>query len=167
MIDANGLKGMTIVSVAEAARLGAISDVVFASEPSRVAALQVRGAGADFVIPFDQARSFGADAVTVESSQVTQMASAGGTFEGLPRLTQLLRVKVVDDAGTLVGTLQTIVVDPATGSVVRLVALRGGIFGVGGASTTIAVEAIRSVGSDVLTVAAEPKPHLRDGPSSR
>lgn len=154
LMDANKLRGMTIVSVAEAARLGAITDVVFDPEPLRVAALQVRGEGTDFVIPFDQVRNLGSDAVTVDGSQVTQMASAGGSFDSLPRLSQLLKLKVVDDAGTLIGTLQSIEVDPANGRVVRLVAHRGGMLGVGGASSTIAVEAVRSVGAEVLTVAA-------------
>ncbi len=154
-MDANKLKGMTVVSVAEAARLGAITDVVFDPDPLRVAALQVRGEGTDFVIPFDQVRNLGADAVTVDSSQVTQMASAGGAFDGLPRLSKLLTLKVVDDAGTLIGTLQTIEIDAATGRVQRLVAHRKGVLGVGGASMTVAVEAVRSVGTDILTVAAD------------
>ncbi len=152
-MDAARLNGMTIVSVAEAARLGPITDVVFDHEPFRVAALQVRGEGTNFVIPFDQVRNLGADAVTVDSSQVTQMASAGGTFDGLPRLSQLLKLKVVDDGGTLIGLLQSIDLDPATGRVQRLVAHRGGVLGVGGVSTTIAVEAVRSIGADLLTVA--------------
>jgi len=151
-MDAARLNGMTIVSVAEAARLGPITDVVFDSEPFRVAALQVRGEGTNFVIPFDQVRNLGADAVTVDSSQVTQI-SAGGTFDGLPRLSQLLKLKVVDDGGTLFGLLQSIDLDPATGRVQRLVAHRGGVLGVGGVSTTIAVEAVRSIGADLLTVA--------------
>lgn len=154
MVDANSLKGMTIVSVAEGARLGTITDVLFQPAPLGVAALQVRGNGTDFVIPFEHVRSLGADAVTVDSSQVTQMSSAGGTFDGLPRMTQLLKLKVVDDAGTLIGTLRSLEVDPATGRVTRLTAQRGGVLGVGGASTTIAAEAVRSVGGDLLTVEA-------------
>jgi sporulation protein YlmC with PRC-barrel domain len=153
-MDTNRLKGMAIVSVAQAARLGTITDILFEREPLRVAALQVRGEGVDFVIPFEQIRTLGTDAVTVDSSEVTQIASTGGTFDGLPRLTQLLQLKVVDDAGTLIGTLQTVELDPADGRVQRLVAHRGGMFGVGGASTTIAADAIRSVGGDILTVAA-------------
>jgi sporulation protein YlmC with PRC-barrel domain len=154
-MDANALIGMTIVSVAEAARLGKVADVVFATDPLTVAALHLRGDGTDFIVPFDHVRNLGADAVTVDSSQVTQMASAGDTFDGLPRLTKLVQLKVVDDAGTLIGTLQSIELDPPTGRVERLVAHRGGVLGIGGASRTIAAEAIRSVGVDILTVAAD------------
>ncbi len=156
MMDANRLKGMAVVSVAEAARLGAITDVAFNADPLRVAALQLRSEGTDFVIPFDQVRNLGADAVTVDSSQVTQMSSSGGTFDGLPRLSQLLKLKVVDDAGTFIGTIQSIEFDSASGLVQGIVAHRGGVMGVGGANTTIVADAIRSVGTEVLTVAAEP-----------
>jgi len=154
-MDANALMGMTIVSVAEAARLGKIADVLFDADPLTVAALHVRAEGTDFIVPFDQVRNLGADAVTVDSSQVTQMASAGGAFDGLPRLTKLLQLKVVDDAGSLIGTLHSVELDATTGRVQRLVAHRGGVLGIGGASRTIAAEAIRSVGADILTVAAD------------
>jgi sporulation protein YlmC with PRC-barrel domain len=151
-MDANKLKGMAIVSVAEAARLGAITDIVFEPSPLRVAALQVRGEGNDFVIPFDRVRRLGADAVTVDSIDVTQMTSTGATFDALPRLSQLLKLRVVDDAGTLIGTLHSVELDPPTGRVVRLVAHRGGVLGVGGSSSIIAADAVRGVGADVLTV---------------
>ena len=154
VMDANRLTGMTVVSVAEGARLGTITDVVFDSEPLRVAGLRVRGDGNDFVIPFDAVRSLGVDAVTVESSEVTQMSSAGDTFDSLPRLTQLLKVKVVDDAGTLIGTPQTIELEPVTGRVVQLTVHKGGVLGLGGDTSTIAAAAVRSVGADIMTVEA-------------
>ena len=155
-MDANALIGMTIVSVAEATRLGRIVDVLFDAEPFTLAALQIRGGETDFIVPFGLVRNLGADAVTVDSSQVTQMASAGDAFDGLPRLTKLMQLKIVDDAGTLVGRLHSIELEASTGRVQRLVAQRGGVLGIGAESRTIPAEAIRSVGDNLVTVSADP-----------
>ncbi len=151
-MDADKLKGMTIVSIADAARLGRIAEVLFETQPLRVAAFTVAGRDTEFVIPFEQVRNVGADAVTVESSQVTQAAGTGSSFGSLPGLANLQKLKVVDEAGTYVGTIETVELDPATGRVSELVARRGGILGVGGARARIVAKAIRSVGPEVLTI---------------
>lgn len=154
-MDADSLKGMAVVSIDEAARLGTVTDVLFETQPLRVAGLQAAGEETGFVIPFDQVRTLGTDAVMVQSSQVTQMASAGSTFGELGGLAHLRKLKVVDEAGTFLGTIQTVELDPTTGHVARLVARKGGVLGIGGANTPIEVGAIRSVGSEVLTIAAD------------
>lgn len=64
-MDADTLKGLAVVSLAEGTRLGRVTDVLFETEPLRVVALQARGAGGDFVLPFERVRNVGADAVTV------------------------------------------------------------------------------------------------------
>lgn len=152
MMDAQQLRGMTIVSLSEATRIGAIDDVLFATQPLRVGALQATGEGTQFIVPFEQVRNLGTDAVTVESSQVTQIAGTGSSLGDLLGLAVLQKLKVVDEAGTLLGVVQTVEIDPATGSVSALVAHKGGVLGVGGASTRIDALAIRSVGSEVITI---------------
>lgn len=151
-MDADKLKGLAVVSLAEGARLGRITDLLFETAPLRVAALRARGDGGDFVLPFARVRNVGTDAVTVESSQETQIASAGTAFDGLVGLGQREQLKVVAAAGTLLGTVRTVELDPATGRVTRLVAHQGGVLGLGGTSTPVEVAAIRSFGTDVLTV---------------
>ena len=70
-MEADKLKGMPIVSLADGAKLGRIDEVLFETRPLRVAALRAAADGQGFVIPFGQLTHVGADAVTVESSQVT------------------------------------------------------------------------------------------------
>ena len=154
-MDAQKLKGMTIVSISEATRLGTITDVLFDTEPLRVAALQAAAEGSEYVIPFALIRNLGSDAVTVESSQVTQMASIRSPIGNLMGLARLHQLKVVDEAGTFVGTVHSAKLDPATGSVVELVVRKGRLLG--RATTTVPATAIRSVG-DVVTVATDVVP---------
>ncbi len=151
-MEAQKLKGMTVVSISEASRLGLITDVLFETEPLRVAALRAVGEETEFVVPFELVRNLGADAVTVESSQVTQMASEGSTLGSLMGLERLQHLKVVDEAGTFVGTVHSAEVDPASGSVLDVVVRKGGLLGIGRETTTVSATAIRSVGVDVLTV---------------
>ena len=153
-MDAGKLKGMAIVSLGDGAKLGRVDDVLFGTRPLRATALSVRGDGQDFVIPFEQLTTIGADAVTVESGQVTQTASKEGTYSGLAGLGELMKFKVVDEAGTLVGTLGGIELDPASGQVTGLAVHQGGLLGLGGTTTRIDPAAIRSVGDALLTVAA-------------
>lgn len=157
-MDAHKLKGMAIVSLAEGAKLGRIDDVIFNTQPLRAAALRATGDGQGFVIPFEQLKSIGADAVTVESGRVTQADSTGGAFSGLPGLGELTKFKVVDEAGTLVGTIKGIDLDPTTGQVTGVAVHKGGVLGLGGTTTTIDPAAIRGVGNALLTVATGSTP---------
>ena len=151
-MQAEKLKGMAIVSISEASRLGVVTDVLFETGPLRVAALQAASDDTEFVIPFGLVRSLGSDAVTVESSQVTQIASAGSTIGSLTGLEQLRKLKVVDDAGTFIGTVHSARLDPETGAVLELETRKGGILGVGQVETIIPAGAIRTIGTEVLTV---------------
>lgn len=153
-MDANKLKGLAIVSLTDGAKLGRIDDVLFGTQPLRATALRATGDGQGFVIPFEQVKAIGADAVTVESGQVTQTDSSGGAFGALPGLDELKKLKVVDEAGTLVGMLSGIDLDPATGRVTGVSVHKGGLLGLGGTTVTIDPAAIRGVGSELLTVNA-------------
>lgn len=152
-MDAAKLKGMAIVSLGEGTKLGRVGDVLFDTQPLRATALRATGEGQTFVIPYAQIASIGADAVTVASGQVTQTASKEGAFGGLPGLGALTRLKVVDEAGTLVGVVGGIALDPPTGLVTGLAVHKGGLLGLGGTTTTLDPATIRGVGDDLLTVA--------------
>lgn len=154
-MDANTLKGLAIVSIAEGTKLGRVEDVLVDPQTWGVAALLVSGDGQTFVIPFEKIAHIGVDAVTVESSQVTQIESAGDAISGLPGLGQLTRLKVVDEAGTLVGMVAGIDIDGTTGRVLSLLVHKGGVMGIGRTATTLGVEAIRGVGADLITVATD------------
>jgi sporulation protein YlmC with PRC-barrel domain len=154
-MDANILKDLAIVSIAEGTKLGRVEDVLFDPQALRVAGLLIGGDGQTFVIPFEKIAHIGPDAVTVGSSQVTQIKSAGDAFSGLPGLDRFTRLKVVDEAGTLVGTVASIDIDGTTGRMLRFVVHKGGVLGIGRTATTVAVEAVRGIGADLITVATD------------
>jgi sporulation protein YlmC with PRC-barrel domain len=152
-MEADQLKGMAIISVSEGSRLGRVAEGLIDTAALRVGALRVTDSGKAFVIPFDLIKSIGNDAITVESSQVTQ--TDGGAFGGLMGLGDLKKLKVVDEGGTFLGTLSGVEIDTASGRLAGLTAHKGGMLGLGGSSTAIDVGQVRGIGPEVLTVAAE------------
>jgi sporulation protein YlmC with PRC-barrel domain len=156
-MDADSLNNVAVVSVVEAARLGRVTEVLFEIEPLRVAALKAAAASNEFFVPFEQVSNFGTDAVMVKTPDVTELSRQDSSYSHLRSLTELKKLKVVDEAGTYLGTIRTVEFDPMSGQVQRLVAEQGGVLGVGRHKETIDGQAVRGVGSDLLTVAHTPE----------
>lgn len=156
-MDADSLNNVAVVSVAEAARLGRVTEVLFEIDPMRIAALKATAGSNEFFVPFDQVSNFGSDAVMVKTPDVTELSRQGSSFSHLRSLATLKKLKVVDEAGTYVGTIKTIQFDPHSGRVERVLAETGGVLGLGRTHTTIEADAVRGVGDDLLTVASAPE----------
>ena len=148
------LKGLAVVSQDEGAKLGQVDTALFDPVNLDLRAFQVTGEGQTFLVPFDQVAAFGTDAIMVRSSQVTQAMAEGGALGQLVDLGTLTKLKVVDAAGTMIGTVRDVELDDASGRAVRLVVHKGGMLGFGGETTTIDITAVRGVGTEVITVDA-------------
>jgi sporulation protein YlmC with PRC-barrel domain len=150
-VDVDKLRGIAIVSVSEGAKLGTVSGALFDPASLRLTALDVKGGAGRFIIPLGQIKAFGADAVTVESSSVTQVQGESGASTEVS-LDTLRKRKVVDEEGTLLGTLHSLDIESVSGDVESIVVHKGGILGLGGESHTIPAAAIKSIGTDLITV---------------
>jgi sporulation protein YlmC with PRC-barrel domain len=159
-MDASALKGMAVVSMQEGTKLGRVEQALFDLVGRQLRAVEVRGDVGTFVVPFEQIERIGSDAITVASSQATQTPTAGSPTGTLLGLHELGKLKVVDDAGTFLGTIDTIEFDPTDGRVSQLSAHKGGVLGIGGATTSVDAAAILMVGAELVTVstAAEDMP---------
>ena len=151
-MKAEAIKGMAVVSITDGAKLGRVDDLVFDTERRRVAALRISAEGQQAVIPMDKVQSIGSDAITVPSNEVTQWGSSQHRFAGLPRLDDLGKLKVVDEAGTLLGTVHEVDFDPQTGAITEVQVRKGGVLGIGGTTHRIAADDIASVGNEVMVV---------------
>ena len=161
-MDAARLMGMAVVALAEGSKLGRVADLLFDPRALQLAALQVKSDDQTFMVPFEQVKHVGTDAVTVESSQVLQAAARGGAFGSLVDVGTLKRLKVVDESGTLLGTVHQLEVDQTTGRVLGMMVHKGGILGLRRTTTSIDAAAVRSIGADVITVTPveePPAPH--------
>jgi sporulation protein YlmC with PRC-barrel domain len=154
-MDAHTLKSMAIISLAECTKLGYVKQPLLDLAARKVVALQVKGESGTFIVPFDAVASVGTDAITVASSQATQVPGTGGAADGLLDLDALRKLKIVDHAGTLLGTISRVEIDPVSGEITQLAAYKGGMLGMGGATTPIDARAIVSVGPELMTVNTE------------
>ena len=151
-MDAKTLKGIAVVSLEEGTKLGEVTQPLFDLAARRLRGMEVDGDDGTFVVPFELIRSIGDDAITIRSSEVTQTPDTGdpdGTLKGLDDLEKL---KVVDDEGTFLGTLDTVEFDPNIGQVTQLTTHKGGVLGMGGTTTSLGDTSILMVGPELLTV---------------
>lgn len=152
LMKAKDLKGLAVVSLDAATRLGRVEDLFFDTAQLRVMALEMSQGGQRAAIPFSEIRAIGRDAVTIDNSQGTQMASAGNPVAHLPRLDQVTKLKIVDESGSLLGTITDFEFDQQSGQLERLEGHRGGTFGIGGTTFHVPAQAIRSVGAEMIVV---------------
>ena len=158
-MNAADIKGRAVISVATGARLGRVEDVLLDPTAPAIAAFRVSADGQEALIPFAQVQSLGSDAVMVPGDDVAQWATTSSAAEGLVSFNALKHFKVVDEAGTFLGTPKSLALEPGDGRLRQLDVHKGGVLGMGGETTTIPGGGIASVGADVIVVrTAAPAP---------
>lgn len=152
-MNSDKFKGFSVLSLTEGIQFGHVVASLFDPASLILRALQIKGDGQSFLVPLDQIGTIGTDAIMVENSRVTRALIKEGEFGGLVQFDTLKHLKVVDTAGTFLGTLQDLDVDLITGEPRRIAAHKGGFFHLGGETVTLEAVVIRSVGSDLITIA--------------
>lgn len=146
-------KKLAVVSIESGAKLGYVDDLLFDTGNLRLAAFRVKADGHHSLVPLSEVKSIGSDAVTVTSDAAARSAQAESALDTLPDVGRMHRLKVVDEAGTYLGKVNEIEVDPESGSITELEAHEGGVLGLGGKTTPIPAAAVRSVGDELIVVA--------------
>ena len=151
-MNAADMKGRAVISVATGSRLGRVDEVLLDPTSLALAAFRVTAAGKQALIPFAQVQSLGTDAVMVPGDDVAQWVTTSSAAEGLVAFDALKHYKVVDEAGTYLGTPHAITLEPSDGHLQQLAVHKGGVLGLGGETTHVPGGGIASVGSDVIVV---------------
>lgn len=146
------IKGKAVLSITSGVRLGRVEEVLFDPASLDLAALRISANHQQAVVPFDQVHSIGRDAVMVGGDDAAQWITTSTAAEGLVTADGLKHHKVVDDAGTFLGTPRSIAVDPETGRLHHLEIHGGGMLGIGGQTTTVPGGDVTGVSADVIVV---------------
>ena len=157
-IKTSDIKGKAVLSIATGVRLGRVEEMLYDPASLDLAALRISANGQQAVVPFGQTQSIGRDAVMVAGDDVAQWITTSSAAEGLVAFDDLKHHKVVDDAGTLLGTPRTIAVDPQTGRLNQLEVRTGGMLGIGGQITTVLGSDVTGVGADAIVVRSGSRP---------
>ena len=155
-MEADTIKGRAVVSIESGAKLGYVEDLVFDTQALRLAGLCISAEGQEAVIPFEDVKSLGHDAITVPGDSAARWKTTETTISKLPRLGQIKKLKVVDEAGTLLGTVHGVQVAPEDGRITEFDTRKGGVLGIGGEKHAIPARVVRSVGDEVLVVPTPP-----------
>jgi len=152
-MNAADIRGRAVISIPTGGRLGRVDEVLFDHDSLRLAAFRVTAEGQHALIPFSQVESLGSGAVMVPGEDVAQwITTAAIAAEGLVSFDALKHYKVVDAAGTFLGTPKAVELEPADGRLQALEIHKGGVLGLGGETTTVSGGDIASVGADVIVV---------------
>jgi len=117
-MDGETLRGIAVVSVQEARKLGTVDDVLLDLQRHRLGGVTLQGGlfRGGPTVEWSAIRSVGQDAVMVDDSGAVA-APLDAKHSALVRLTALRGTKVVTDMGDLAGTIAEVEVDPASGAV--------------------------------------------------
>lgn len=156
-MDVKPLKGIAAVSISKGEKVGAVEDVVVDTEERRVAAFKITSGGLlrkdHCFLPFSAVQSIGSDAIMIPDEAVLQK-SYGDRVSGYLDLGKLSGVRVVTDAGTVIGNVSTIHFDPSTGQITEFEVGKGGLGGVFSSHTMIGAGSVTSIGNDIMIVPA-------------
>ena len=153
-MDAQQLKGLAVITLSEAERVGRVEDVLFETDPLRAAALRLQTDTGARLVALSDIRTVGADAIITDDRASAEQNDAVLNRRQLPGLEDLRKLNVVDEEGRHLGHVGSVDVDPATGAVAGLDIRKGEMLGLGGESRTLTPDQIISVGREIITVRA-------------
>jgi uncharacterized protein YrrD len=88
-LKASALKNMPVVSMADGTQVGSVADVLIDTANLRVVALLLSARSGQSILPFDAIGSIGSDALTIDSTAVTQGLTGRAAPEGTHGLTAM------------------------------------------------------------------------------
>ena len=151
-MDAQDMKGLSVVSIAEADRLGRVEEVLFHAQPLRAAALRVTTPQGVRFMGIDTIRNIGDDAITTDTDATAAAGEPELRHQDLRALEDIEKLKVVDDEGGYLGRITRVELDPSSGDVQSVDVRKGDVLGWGGDTMTIPRDQIVAVGPELITV---------------
>ncbi len=120
MIRTTELHNRAVVDIDGAEKLGYIDKIILDPDARRVAGFvlsrgSIMGGGPHTIVPAASVRAIGPDAVTVHRRLID--AADAAAIEPLPRLSDLVRRKVVSETGQLLGFINDVLIDERDGRI--------------------------------------------------
>lgn len=154
-MKASRLKGMSIVSISQAQKVGTATDVILNPDARRVVGIRMKTLVEDTarVIPAEQV-TVGRDAITIQDDRVPQEERIP-EGERTTSLNTLLGSKVLTRSGNLLGTVAEVEIDPSDMRITSYVLNTGILSGLTGSGKKVPAEMDVHYGRDILVVPDE------------
>ena len=150
-MKASDLKNRPVVSLKDGTKVGEVSDLTLDATNIQVGSLLVAGSDGNSILPYRSVRTIGTDAVTIDNSGTLQ-APADRSGDEERRVSTLIGLPVVNQEGSIIGTMEDLEFDDQYGRVITLVVRRGGVLGIGGSHESVPRTAIRGIGPTLIAV---------------
>ncbi len=150
------LIGKPVVSMVDGEKVGVVKDVMIDADQLKATAILLGGIPGQGILPFEQVKSVGHDAITIDSAQAIQWATGHLSTAAGRKADELKKLPVMDSSGTALGGIQDIEIDVTTGRLLSMKVGGGGVFGIGGHSTVVGIAQIRAIGPAMITADVPP-----------
>src|SRR5579859_106861 len=154
-MKASDIKHRPVVSLNGGVQVGEVSDLTLDETNVQIGSVLLKGPDGDLVAPFPAVRHIGPDAVTIDDSRILH-AQKKPSVNGERRISDLGGLPVLNEQGTVIGSVEDLEFDEETGQLTAVHIRRGGLVGIGGSHERIAASAVRGIGPDILTVDLAP-----------
>lgn len=144
------LNDKPVVSMADGTRVGTVKDLLVDSTGLAVTGLILGGDKGEGLLPFDQIRANGPDAITIESLNSIEWNIGRDRKLGMA-MSDFRKLAVIDASGTAHGHVSEVNLSP-TGRIESVEIREGGFLGIGVDEKVIPSAQIRSVGPKLMTV---------------
>lgn len=157
------LKGKSVVTVAEARKIGVVEDVLVDPSYGKIAGLRLKGQGnaPNYFVANADVRAIGRDAVTITGQNAVQSIDRARDLASLPSLGAVVHSRVVSDEGRLLGTINEIDIDEAGRQVRGFEYTHGAMGGLLGRQRILDIQDVVGVGAGLVTVRESPPEELR------
>lgn len=159
------LRGMAVVDLSGAERLGRVADVLFETDPLKLSGFVLRDGTSERVLDFGNISEIGPDAIVTREQPVTDDLERGR--HGRPGLDELARLKVMDEGGRFKGYIAGVRIDPNTGAVSEVHVRKGDVLGFGGETQTVDPGGVVAIGADLVVIQRDSPPLESNGEASR
>ena len=155
-MNSKQLKGLTVVSIADGEKLGAIDQVYVDPANKQVVGFALRhgggllspDAGAPDLIDVDDVHALGPDAVTLSGKQAIRGDQTRARLDQLMEVDDLTRLKAVTEGGTAVGGVASVEIDDRSFRL-QQIEVSPGFFR---SNKHVPIEQVISIGHDLVVV---------------
>jgi len=149
------LMNRQVIATATGEKVGVMKDALLDVDRRMVAGFVLSGAKGESVLAFEKVRTFGPDAVMIDT--VGDVAESASGPVNARRFGEIAKVQVLSTSGAAMGNFDDVAFNAMGGAIESFEIAEGGVFGLGAKKIAIPAAAVRGIGPDAVTVEPEVK----------
>ena len=150
------LDGIAVVTIDSGEKVGAVDDMIFNLSERRLIAFRLGRSGLfggeRHFIDMSDVESIGSDAIMIRDRERVRDVRDNRDYSEMPTLGALTSLRVVTQAGSYVGNVSTVQIDPESGRLSQIDISSGGLMSMFRHALEVPAMEIVSMGTDVVVI---------------